>query len=76
MGELDGKPFVKAAKTKYAGEDEIAKAMEHCSLWEDYLRDPSWHPYKVIMVGGSPKVCFSIGKSNNASLINAFSMLH
>ncbi|KAI3450386.1 hypothetical protein Pfo_007051 [Paulownia fortunei] len=55
MGELDGKPFVKAAKIKYSGEDLIAKAMELCSLWEGYLRDPSWHPYKVIMVGGTHK---------------------
>ncbi|KAG5516557.1 hypothetical protein RHGRI_037314 [Rhododendron griersonianum] len=22
-----------------------------CYLWEDYLRDPSWHPFKVISVG-------------------------
>ncbi|KAL9171005.1 hypothetical protein ABFS82_04G182000 [Erythranthe guttata] len=55
MGELDGKPFVKAAKIKYAGEDEITKAMELCSLWEDHLRDPSWHPYKVVMEGGAHK---------------------
>ncbi|KAK6163215.1 hypothetical protein DH2020_000079 [Rehmannia glutinosa] len=55
MGELDGKPFVKAVKTKYAGEDVIAKAMELCSLWEDYLRDPSWHPYKLVMIGGTFK---------------------
>ncbi|KAK6142174.1 hypothetical protein DH2020_005229 [Rehmannia glutinosa] len=55
MGELDGKPFAKAAKTKYAGEDWKVKAIELCSLWEDYLRDPSWHPYKVVMVGETHK---------------------
>ncbi|KAK4440866.1 Factor of DNA methylation 4 [Sesamum alatum] len=55
MGELDGKPFVKAANMKFAGEDAAVKAMELCSLWEDYLRDPSWHPYKVVMDGGTPK---------------------
>ncbi|KAL0369813.1 UNVERIFIED_CONTAM: Factor of DNA methylation 4 [Sesamum angustifolium] len=55
MGELDGKPFVKAANMKYGGEDVTVKAMQLCSLWEDYLRDPSWHPYKVVMDGGTPK---------------------
>ncbi|XP_011089476.1 protein INVOLVED IN DE NOVO 2 [Sesamum indicum] len=55
MGELDGKPFVKAANMKYGGENVTVKAMELCSLWEDYLRDPSWHPYKVVMDGGNPK---------------------
>ncbi|PIN24385.1 hypothetical protein CDL12_02918 [Handroanthus impetiginosus] len=51
MGELDGKPFYEAAKRKYAGEDAKANAVELCSLWDEYLRDPSWHPYKVIMIG-------------------------
>jgi len=51
MGELEGKPFHVAAKRKYAGEEVVDKAMELCSLWEDYLRDPSWHPFKVISVG-------------------------
>ncbi|KAH7851402.1 hypothetical protein Vadar_011103 [Vaccinium darrowii] len=51
MGELDDKPFHAAAKRKYAGEEVVEKAMELCSLWEDYLRDPSWHPFKVISVG-------------------------
>jgi len=51
MGELEGMPFHVAAKRKYAGEEVADKAMELCSLWEDYLRDPSWHPFKVISVG-------------------------
>ncbi|GFP82329.1 factor of DNA methylation 4 [Phtheirospermum japonicum] len=55
MGELDVRPFAKAAEMKYAGEDWKAKAVELCSLWEHYLRDPSWHPYKVVMVGGAHK---------------------
>ncbi|KAL6566602.1 hypothetical protein OROMI_015006 [Orobanche minor] len=55
MGELDEKPFFKAADVKHAGEDAKAKAMELCSLWEDYLRDPSWHPYKMVMEGGTHK---------------------
>ncbi|XP_031287541.1 factor of DNA methylation 4-like [Pistacia vera] len=48
MGELNSKPFLSVAKKKFpkeAGE----KAVELCSLWEEYLRDPSWHPFKIIV---------------------------
>ncbi|XP_059626604.1 factor of DNA methylation 4-like [Cornus florida] len=48
MGELDEKPFHTAAKRKHSDEKAVEKALELCSLWEDYLRDPSWHPYKII----------------------------
>ncbi|CAA0811868.1 Factor of DNA methylation 1 [Striga hermonthica] len=51
MGELDEKPFVKVANIKHGGEDAKAKAAELCSLWEDYLRDPNWHPYKMVVEG-------------------------
>ncbi|KAI5675645.1 hypothetical protein M9H77_06595 [Catharanthus roseus] len=46
MGELDENPFVAAAKRKYSKEEAEEKGMELCSLWEEYLRDPSWHPYR------------------------------
>ncbi|XP_058199073.1 protein INVOLVED IN DE NOVO 2-like isoform X1 [Rhododendron vialii] len=52
MGDLDSKPFHIAAKRKY-GKEADSKAMELCSLWDAYLRDPSWHPFKII--GGSDK---------------------
>ncbi|CAA3024558.1 factor of DNA methylation 4-like [Olea europaea subsp. europaea] len=55
MGELDEKPFLIAAKRKYSHEDVAEKAMQLCSLWEEYLRDPGWHPYKVIMDGENAK---------------------
>ncbi|KAF5727380.1 XH/XS domain-containing family protein [Tripterygium wilfordii] len=48
MGELDVKPFLPAAKSKYPQEAE-EKALELCSFWEDQLRDPSWHPFKIIL---------------------------
>lgn len=60
MGELDSKPFHIASKRKYPDEEEAAqKAMELCSLWDGHLRDPSWHPFKIIAVEGSDdhKVC-------------------
>ncbi|KAH0751102.1 hypothetical protein KY290_030334 [Solanum tuberosum] len=51
MGELDEKPFHAAAKNKFNPGEAAEKAVEICSLWEDYLRDPNWHPYKVIQKG-------------------------
>ncbi|KAA8549275.1 hypothetical protein F0562_000959 [Nyssa sinensis] len=53
MGELDPKSFHIATKRKYSEEEADEKAMEFCSLWEDYTRDPSWHPFKIITVDGS-----------------------
>ncbi|KAE9461116.1 hypothetical protein C3L33_06985, partial [Rhododendron williamsianum] len=35
------------AKRKY-GKEADSKAMELCSLWDAYLRDASWHPFKII----------------------------
>ncbi|KAL5991911.1 hypothetical protein ACLOJK_012823 [Asimina triloba] len=51
MGELDQKPFVAACKKKFpAGEAEM-KSMELCSLWEEHLRNPEWHPFRNITIG-------------------------
>ncbi|XP_024927008.3 factor of DNA methylation 4 isoform X1 [Ziziphus jujuba] len=49
MGDLDIKPFHAASKIKYTSEEVEEKTLELCSIWEDNLRDPSWHPFKVIM---------------------------
>lgn len=57
MGELDFKPFMKAAEIKYVDEDVLEKATELCFLWEDHIRDSSWQPYKVVMEGETAKVC-------------------
>lgn len=60
MGDLNEKQFHVAAKRKYPAEEAEEKAMELASLWDDKLRDPSWHPFKVIMVGGDHKVCVAL----------------
>ncbi|KAG4380911.1 hypothetical protein AAZX31_15G036800 [Glycine max] len=49
MGELDGKPFLSAAKRKYSGDEVNLKAVELCSQYEAYLRDPNWFPFKVLI---------------------------
>lgn len=52
MGDLDKQPFVAATKRiysrKYGKRAADNKAAELCSLWEQYLRDPHWHPFKFI----------------------------
>ncbi|KAF8397478.1 hypothetical protein HHK36_016395 [Tetracentron sinense] len=52
MGALDNKPFLDASKKKYPSKVAVEKTVELCSLWEEYLRDPKWHPFKIIMVEG------------------------
>lgn len=53
MGELDDKPFHEATKRKYGAEEAEERAVELCSLWEEYLRDPAWHPFSVVTVDGN-----------------------
>ncbi|KAE9594387.1 hypothetical protein Lal_00001398 [Lupinus albus] len=52
MGELDTRPFLEATRKKYNEEEVEERTSELCSLWEEYLKDPDWHPFKVIMVDG------------------------
>ncbi|XP_010499136.1 PREDICTED: factor of DNA methylation 3-like [Camelina sativa] len=48
MGELDTKPLMEAMKIKYCQEDLEDWAVEVIQLWEEYLKDPDWHPFKRI----------------------------
>ncbi|KAM5583598.1 hypothetical protein ABKV19_003476 [Rosa sericea] len=53
MGDLEKQPFVAATKRinnsrKYRKRAADNTAAELCSLWEQYLRDPNWHPFKII----------------------------
>lgn len=57
MGELDNKPFHEAMKRKYNEADAEDRAIEVCSLWEEFLRDPEWHPFRVITINGVSQVC-------------------
>lgn len=72
MGDLDGKPFLTALKSKYASEEAVIKAIEKTSLWDDHLRDPSWHPYKMVMVNEEHKVWFFICVSHEFTKHVAF----
>lgn len=56
MGELDAKPFIIAAKKRSLSEKEAEDAVKFAAMWEDHLRDPNWHPFKVITIGDECKV--------------------
>jgi len=72
MDNLDIEPFLEAAKRKFFDEvnekarptkknkvyEEVQlKAVEWCSKWDEYLKDPSWHPFKIVVdKEGSSKV--------------------
>ena len=60
MGELDNQPFLEVMNRKYNEEEAEERASELCSLWEEYLKDPDWHPFKVITAEGKHKVCISL----------------
>ncbi|KAF5208086.1 Factor of dna methylation [Thalictrum thalictroides] len=55
MGQLDVKPFHEASKRKYPSEEVEMRSVQFCSLWDNYLRDPNWHPFKIITVAGEHK---------------------
>ncbi|KAL6141110.1 hypothetical protein ACLB2K_059401 [Fragaria x ananassa] len=48
MGELDQKPFLDACKSKFSLEEAQVQAFTLCSLWQENLKDPDWHPFRVI----------------------------
>jgi hypothetical protein len=56
MGELDDRPFLVACKQRY-GDDADLKAAELCSLWQEQLKDPNWHPFKIVTTGPMAEVC-------------------
>lgn len=56
MGEIDEKAFVMQCKKKYKGDEALMKASKGCSLWQKYLGDPAWHPFKIIETNGKNEV--------------------
>ncbi|PIA60329.1 hypothetical protein AQUCO_00300078v1 [Aquilegia coerulea] len=52
MGELDPKPFQVACKEKFSSENWDIKSVELCSLWQENIKDPHWHPFNKIWING------------------------
>ncbi|KAG1366382.1 putative factor of DNA methylation 5 [Cocos nucifera] len=51
MGELDNKPFQNACRRKFSSIEADIKAAELCTFWQEELKNPDWHPFKVIHIG-------------------------
>ncbi|KDP41984.1 hypothetical protein JCGZ_27002 [Jatropha curcas] len=48
MGEIDQKAFLNTCKQKFATEEAQVQASTLCSLWQENLKDPNWHPFKIV----------------------------
>ncbi|KAL6223741.1 hypothetical protein ACLB2K_002599 [Fragaria x ananassa] len=49
LGDLEWEAFQVAAKREYFVEEEVnGRAKELCSIWENYIGDSNWKPFKVI----------------------------
>ncbi|XP_058787483.1 protein INVOLVED IN DE NOVO 2-like [Vicia villosa] len=55
MGELDSEPFLEAMKKKYKEEEAEVRAANLCSLWEFYMKDAEWYPFKLVTVDGKER---------------------
>ncbi|TQD74947.1 hypothetical protein C1H46_039518 [Malus baccata] len=55
MGDLDQKPFMNTCKERFTLEEAQVQASTLCSLWQDNLTNPDWHPFKVTTVNEEPK---------------------
>ncbi|XP_068639742.1 protein INVOLVED IN DE NOVO 2-like [Aristolochia californica] len=50
MGELEAKPFQAACKRKFERDEADMKAAVLLSLWQEHIKDPEWHPFKMVAV--------------------------
>jgi hypothetical protein len=55
LGEIEKKPFRDACNDRFPIEESELRATELYSLWEENLKDSSWHPLKVININGFPQ---------------------
>ncbi|ESQ27119.1 hypothetical protein EUTSA_v10018261mg [Eutrema salsugineum] len=51
LGELDEKPFMKACKERFTGEEADVQHAMLCSKWQENLKDPAWYPFKRVGTG-------------------------
>ncbi|XP_074571094.1 factor of DNA methylation 1-like [Curcuma longa] len=55
MGELDVKQFLPTCNQKFGKDEAESMSALYCSHWQEELRKPSWHPFKIIMTEGKYK---------------------
>lgn len=52
MGEIDDGAFLKSCRLRYSPAYADTKAAKLCSEWQEKLKNPQWHPFKIIMLHG------------------------
>lgn len=58
MGELDEKPFMKACRQRFMGEEADVQHAMLCSKWQENLKDSGWYPFKRIGTEDKMQVCY------------------
>jgi hypothetical protein len=48
MGQLNEKAFEDACRWKYADDEYKFRAAGLISVWQDEVRNPSWHPFRIV----------------------------
>ncbi|CAO2189257.1 unnamed protein product [Urochloa humidicola] len=55
MGKLDDKAFKLACRKRLPEEDADVRCALLCSKWEEKIRNPNWHPFRVVMINGEER---------------------
>ncbi|TVU21928.1 hypothetical protein EJB05_31599, partial [Eragrostis curvula] len=48
FGGLDEKPFLNVCKIRYGNDDYLTKAAELIKNWQEEVKNPNWHPFKMV----------------------------
>ncbi|GJN05821.1 hypothetical protein PR202_ga23488 [Eleusine coracana subsp. coracana] len=65
MGEINYLSLRKACLRKYRKDEAEVNASILASFWSQELRKPSWHPFKVVEIGGRLKSSLAAGVIND-----------